>query len=89
MLGIVLCGNSSLVTVMTLGEVTVTPEEKSPQPASGTAQHTAAAARAARRARPRSPPGLESASHLTRPILGPAAGCGSRYARTAPWTGPG
>jgi hypothetical protein len=58
----------------------VTPEEKSPQPASGVAKQTAAAARTARLPRLRSRPGLESASHLTRPILGPAAGCGGRNA---------
>jgi hypothetical protein len=78
--GIVLCEYTSLVTVITLGDVTVTPVEKSPQPASGTAQQAAAAARAARRARPWRRPDLESASHLTRPILGPATGSGGRYA---------
>jgi hypothetical protein len=80
--GMMPCGNASLVIVIGLGAVTVTPEEKSPQPASGTAQQTAATARAARRARPRRRPDLEPASHFTRLILGPAAGCGGRVSGT-------
>jgi hypothetical protein len=58
--------------------VTVTPDEKSPQPASGTANAAAATAVATRLAGPRRRPALVSASHLTRQSLGPAAACGSR-----------
>ena len=42
------CGNSLSATVITLGAVTVTPDEKSPQPASGTANAAAATAVATR-----------------------------------------
>src|SRR5690348_994902 len=69
--GRVPCTNAPSETVMTLGEVTVTPDENRPHPASGTANATAPAAGAI------PPPGprrrrLLSARHLTRPILGPA-----------------
>jgi len=65
--GILLCGNTSLVTVITLGDVTVTPEEKSPQPASGVTMQAAATARAARLPRLRSR--SDQDSRPTRPIL--------------------
>lgn len=76
--GMVSCTNVLSATVITLGAVTVTPDEKSPHPASGTANATAATAVAARPARPRRRPALVSAYHFTRQSLGPAAGCGSR-----------
>ena len=71
------------VTVITLGAVTVTPDEKSPHPASGTAKPTAATAVATRLPRPPAPaPSPRPISR--RPILGPAAGCGSRYGAASP-----
>src|SRR5690349_538115 len=72
--GIAPCTNAPSETVMTLGEVTVTPEENSPHPPSGTANATAPAAAAIRPAGPRGRRCLLSARHLTRPILGPAGG---------------
>jgi hypothetical protein len=79
------CPNALSDTVITLGAVTVTPEEKSPHPASGTPNATAAAAVAARRlAGPRRRRAVVSASHLTRQSLGPADGCGSRYGAASP-----
>jgi hypothetical protein len=50
---------------MTLGEVTVTPDEKSPHPASGTANAAAASTLAARLAGPRRRRRLLSTRHLT------------------------
>src|SRR5512146_1970797 len=73
---IVPCRNVPEVTVITLGEVIVTPAEKSPHPASGAAQPTATAARATRPANPRRRD-VRSTS-LTRPILGPGGGWGAR-----------
>jgi hypothetical protein len=49
------CTKVASFTVITLGAVTVTPDEKSPQPASGTANPSAAAAVATRPARVRDP----------------------------------
>jgi len=69
---------------MTLGAVTVTPDENSPHPASGKAKAAAATAVAACLAAPRRRRCLLSASHLTRQSLGPAAGCGSRYGTASP-----
>src|SRR6202012_5406653 len=77
--GMTSCGNSLSATVITLGAVTVTPDEKSPQPASGTASATAATAVAARLAGPRRRRALISAAHFTRQSLGAGAGWGSRY----------
>jgi hypothetical protein len=59
-----LCTNTLSVTVITLGAVTVTPDEKSPHPASGTLNPAAATAEATCR-RTRLP------SDLTRQSLGP------------------
>ncbi len=78
------CTNALSDTVMTLGAVTVTPDEKSPHPASGTAAAVAATAVAARLAVPRRRRCPLSASHFTRQSLGPAAGCGSRYGAASP-----
>ena len=78
-LGKVPCANAVSDTVMTLGAVTVTPEEKSPQPASGTANAVTATAVATRLAGPRRQRCPVCASHLTRQSLGPVAGFGSRY----------
>jgi hypothetical protein len=77
--GMMLCANVLSDTDIGLGAVTVTPDEKSPHPASGTASATAATAVAARLAGPRRRRALISASHFTRQSLGPGAGCGSRY----------
>jgi hypothetical protein len=77
------CTNAPSDTVITLGAVTVTPDEKSPHPASGTANAAAAAAVAIRPAGPRRPD-LSSASHLTRQSLGPAASCGGRSGAASP-----
>src|ERR1700761_1724273 len=68
--GIVSCTNVSSDTVITLGAVTVTPDEKSPHPATGTANPSAATACATRLAGPRCRR-LSSTFLLTRPILGP------------------
>lgn len=76
--GMTSCGNALSDTVITLGEVTVTPDEKSPHPVTGTANAAAATVLATRLAGPRRR-ALKSASHFTRQSLGPAAGCGSRY----------
>jgi hypothetical protein len=67
------CSNVPEVTVITVGEVMVTPDENSPHPASGTAQPSATAARAIRAASPR-----RDVTSLTRPILGPDGGWGAR-----------
>lgn len=72
--GMVPCTNAPSATVMTLGEVTVTPDENSPHPASGTANASAPAAAVTRPAGRRRRRCLLSARHLTRPILGPAGG---------------
>jgi hypothetical protein len=72
---------------MTLGAVTVTPDENRPHPASGTAKAVAAIAFAACLAAPRRRRCLLPASHLTRQSLGPAAGYGSRYGAASPRNG--
>jgi hypothetical protein len=72
------CTNAVSLTVITLGAVTVTPVEKSPQPASGRLRAAAAPALASRLAGPRRRRGLESASRFTGLILGPGAGSGAR-----------
>ena len=82
--GSVSCTNAPSDTVITLGAVTVTPDEKSPHPASGTANAAAATAVAARLPGSRRRPAPVSASHLTRQSLGPGAGCGSRYGAASP-----
>jgi hypothetical protein len=80
------CVNAPSDTVITLGAVTVTPEEKSPHPASGTANAAAAPARAIRLAGPRRRC-LESARHVTRPILGPVGRPVGAERRTRPIRG--
>jgi hypothetical protein len=82
--GKVPCTNTPSDTVMTLGAVTVTPEDKSPHPASGTTAAVAATAVATRLAGPRRRRCPLPASHFTRQSLGPAAGCGSRYGKASP-----